>query len=250
MKMKKILFLALLVMGIFQWYSCSKSVIYTGSSQTGVFYNQLALGTPGARGAGFSPKRKYRHGKQIAPVPIYHTVGGSFLMGLDGDVQYAYPVGGVHYDLRITLARINNNTSFSLNFPVSVGISYHNDLVTYPNPNLIPQKKANFTAEVPFNFTFNFGHASTPKTLQNLGGFFGVGYAFAYLPSGRTGTYIFPSGVDYNLPIGHGPHGRAGLRFRTGSLSWQVYGSFMYNIYTGSHLAGTGIGLTFGGGKR
>lgn len=246
MKSKHLLVFSLGILIVLGWTSCSKTTIYTGSSQTGVFYNKLALGVPGSGGAGFSPKRRYKDGKQIVPLPIYHTVGGSFLMGLDKDVQYGYPGGGIHYDLRITAAKWSNEGTFSINFPLTMGITYHNDFVQYPNPALVPQKKTNFTAEVPINFTFNFGHCATPKSLQNFGGFFGVGYAFAYLPSGRTGTYIFPSGTNYNLPIGHGPHGRVGIRFRTGSLSWQTFGSFMYNIYTPSHLAGVGVGLTFG----
>lgn len=226
--------------------SCSKTTIYTGSSQTGVFYNKLALGVPGAGNSGYSPKRKYRHGRQIIPIPLYHTVGGSFLIGIDKDIQFGYPGVGIHYDLRITAARWSYDGTFSINFPFTVGITYHNDFVKYPNPALEPQKKTNITAEVPISFTFNFGHSATPKSFQNFGGFFGVGYAFAYLPNGRTGIYIFPSGTDYNLPIGHGPHARVGIRFRTGLLSWQTFGSFMYNIYAPSHLASVGIGLTFG----
>lgn len=168
-------------------------------------------------------------------------------MGIDKDIQYGYPGGGIHYYYRITAAEWSNEGTFSINFPLTVAVTYHNIFVQYSKPALVPEKKTNISAEVPINFfTFNFWHCTTPKSLQNFGGFFGVGYAFAYLPSGRTSTYIFPQGTTYNLPIGHGPHGRVGIRFRTGSFSWQAFGGFMYNIYTPSHFAGVGVGLTFG----
>jgi hypothetical protein len=236
--------------------SCSNTVFFTGSSQTGVFYNQVALRTGGGGTGGFSPyKRKYRQGRQIEPNDVFHTVGVSFMPGVDNHTQkfqMGYPTIGFHYTPRFNLAKWGRTRgSFALEIPMHFGVSIGTDFVTYPNQTIARQfqkETTNFTAEIPLCFTLNFGHNATKKSYQDFGGFIGLGYAFAYLPSGRTGVYNLPptNTVSYNLPIGHGPHIRGGFRFRTGTLSWQVYGSFMYNIYTQSHLAGAGLGLTLG----
>jgi|GEM_PF-6258629 len=235
--------------------SCSKTTFYTGSSQTGVFYNQLAVKTGGATIGGFSPsKRRYRNGRQVVPTETFHTVGLSFLPGIPGVAsnraeayQFGYPTIGLHYHPRINLAKWSPNGSFSLDFPMHFGVSIGTDFVSYPNPNLVPKEKASFTAEIPMTFNFNFGHQATKNSTNNFGAFVGAGYSFAYLPSGMTGAYIFATNTTrYNLPIGHGPHGRLGIRFRTGTLGWQLYGSYMFNIYQASHLAGVGVGITFG----
>ncbi len=245
----------LLLVGIL-FSSCSSTVFFTGSSQTGVFYNQLALRTGGAGSGGFSPyKRKYRRGRQIEPNDVFHTVGVSFLPGVNGvnnKFQFGYPTIGFHYTPRFNLAKWGGSKgALALEFPMHFGVSIGSDFVEYPNDIIARQfqkESTNFTAEIPMTLTLNFGHNATKKSYQDFGGFAGLGYSFAYLPSGRTGIYNFPpaNSVTYNLPIGHGPHIRGGFRFRTGTLSWQVYGSYMYNIYTTSHLAGCGLGLTIG----
>lgn len=255
----------LLLVGIL-FSSCSSTVFFTGSSQTGVFYNQLALRTGGSGSGGFSPyKRKYRQGRQIEPNDAFHTVGVSFLPGVNGvggynaqgfqeKFQFGYPTIGFHYTPRFNLAKWGRTRgSFALEVPMHFGVSIGRDFVgNYPNTivaNRMVKESTNFTAEIPLVFTLNFGHNATKNSYQDFGGFAGLGYSFAYLPTGKTGIYqLDGSGerVTYNLPIGHGPHIRGGFRFRTGTLSWQVYGSFMYNIYTPSHLAGCGIGLTLG----
>lgn len=248
---------SLLIITIFMMTSCSQVVFFTGSSQTGVFYNQVALRTGGGGLGGFSPyKRRYRQGRQIEPNDVFHTVGVSFLPGVKSDFQFGYPTIGLHYTPRFNLAKWGGyKGSFALEFPVHFGISIGTDFVkNYPNAtvqNRMVKETTNFTAEIPMVFTLNFGHNATKKSYQDFGGFVGVGYSFAYLPSGRTGTYYGPNGssnerVVYNLPIGHGPHMRGGFRFRTGTLSWQLYGSFMYNVYTPSFLAGCGLGITIG----
>jgi hypothetical protein len=246
--------------------SCSSNIFFTGSSQTGVFYNQVALRTGGGGGGGFSPyKRKYRQGRQIEPNDVFHTVGISFMPGVNGVGGYnangfqqkfslGYPTMGFHYTPRFNLATWGRyQGSFALELPIHFGVSIGRDFVgNYPNiivANRMVKESTNFTAEIPLVFTLNFGHNATKKSYQDFGGFVGLGYSFAYLPSGRTGVYNPPSpteSVAYNLPIGHGPHLRGGFRFRTGTLSWQVYGSFMYNIYAPSHIGGVGIGLTMG----
>lgn len=232
--------------------SCSKTVFFTGSSQTGVFYNQLSLRTGGGGLGGFSPfKRRYRHGRQIEPNDVFHTVGVSFLPGVDQNIQFGYPTIGMHYTPRFNLAKWGQyKGSFALEFPIHFGVSIGTDFVTYPTPAIeaaMVKESTNFTAEIPLCFTLNFGHNATKKSYQDFGGFVGAGYSFAYLPHGKTGIYKPTEGrVEYNLPIGHGPHARGGFRFRTGTLSWQIYGSFMYNIYTQSYLAGTGVGITIG----
>lgn len=245
----------LLLVGIL-FTSCQSTVFFTGSSQTGVFYNQVALRTGGGGNGGFSPyKRKYRRGRQIEPNDVFHTVGVSFLPGVDNHAnqfQFGYPTIGFHYTPRFNLAKWGGHKgAFAIEFPIHFGVSIGDDFVTYPNAVIARQfqkETTNFTAEIPMTFTLNFGHNATKKSYQDFGGFIGAGYSFAYLPSGRTGLYNLPpvNTVTYNLPIGHGPHFRGGFCFRTGTLSWQVYGSFMYNIYTGSYLAGTGLGLTLG----
>lgn len=244
----------LLLVGIV-FSSCSSTVFFTGSSQTGVFYNQLALRTGGGGGGGFSPYRRlYRQGRQIEPNDVFHTLGVSFLPGVDnhkGDFQFGYPTIGFHYTPRFNLAKWGRNQgSFALEFPMHFGVSIGDDFVTYPTEpirKLFQKETTNFTAEIPMVFTLNFGHNATKKSYQDFGGFVGLGYSFAYLPSGRTGIYnLVTAQPEYNLPIGHGPHIRGGFRFRTGTLSWQVYGSFMYSLYTGSYLAGSGLGITIG----
>jgi hypothetical protein len=254
--MKKILLLSFVFSLVLTWTSCTKTVIITGSSQTGVFYNRLAMGIPGS-GGGFSPKRKYRQGVQIVPLPIYHTIGGSMLVGVKGDFSDAYVGGALHYDPRLTIARWSREGTMSINFPMAVGLTRNNNFVDYQSnvpENLKADPTVNLTAEVPMNFTFNFGYAATPKSFQSFGGFFGFGYAFAYIPNGRTGTYAAPPvGEIYKMdyPIAHGPHVRGGIRFRTGQVSWQMYGSFLYSIYPyfnqwNSHLGSIGVGFTFG----
>lgn len=253
-----------LLMG-FLLSSCSSNIFFTGSSQTGVFYNQVALRTGGGGNGGFSPyKRKYRQGRQIEPNDVFHTLGVSFLPGVRGTAgtsasgfqqafSFGYPTIGLHYTPRFNLAKWGRvKGSFALELPIHFGVSIGRDFVDYPN-TIVAQRmvkeSTNFTAEIPLVFTLNFGHNATKKSYQDFGGFVGAGYSFAYLPHGRTGIYNPPSpteSVSYNLPIGHGPHLRGGFRFRTGTLSWQVYGSYMYNIYAPSHLAGVGIGLTIG----
>lgn len=242
-----ICFLLLITVGL---HSCTTVTFFTGSSQTGVFYNQATVRGGGGGAGGFSPfKRKYRQGRQIEPNDVFHTVGVSFLPGVKQNFQYGYPTIGLHYTPRFNLATWGKyKGSFALELPMHFGVSIGRDFVTYPAPHLIPKESTNFTAEIPLAFTFNFGHNATKKSYQDLGGFFGFGYSFAYLPTGRTGIYLSPPNnrTEYDLPIGHGPHARGGFRFRTGTLSWQAYGSFMYNIYNNSHLAGAGIGITFG----
>jgi hypothetical protein len=256
--------IGLLLVG-FLLSSCSSNIFFTGSSQTGVFYNQVALRTGGGGSGGFSPyKRKYRQGRQIEPNDVFHTLGVSFLPGVSGSsylgangqqqaFSFGYPTIGFHYNPRFNLAKWGRvKGSFALEVPMHFGVSIGRDFVSYPNTivaNRMVKESTNFTAEIPIVFTLNFGHNATKKSYQDFGGFVGLGYSFAYLPTGRTGVYNPPSpteSVNYNLPIGHGPHIRGGFRFRTGTLSWQVYGSYMYNIYTPSHLAGVGIGLTLG----
>lgn len=254
----------LLLVGIL-FSSCQSNIFFTGSSQTGVFYNQLAVRTGGAGAGGFSPyKRKYRRGRQIEPNDVFHTIGLSFLPGIDNYTQengktnfkMGYPTIGFHYTPRFNLAKWGRYAgSFALELPMHFGVSISktNAFVQFPNETvkrLNQDDETHFTAEIPLCFTLNFGHNATKKSYQDFGGFVGLGYAFAYLPSGITGRYN-TSGpeagtITQNLPIGHGPHIRGGFRFRTGTLSWQVYGSFMYNIYAGSHLAGTGVGITIG----
>lgn len=235
------------------FYSCSSNVFFTGSSQAGVFYNQVALRTGGSGGGGFSPyKRKYRQGRQIEPNDVFHTIGVSFLPGVDPNFQFGYPTIGLHYSPRFNLAKWGGNQgSIALEFPIHFGVSIGSDFImdypTEPIRKTFQKETTNFTAEVPLTLTFNFGHNATKKSYQNFGGFIGLGYSFAYLPSGRTGSYnTITAQPEYNLPIGHGPHARGGFRFRTGTLSWQAYGSFMYNIYIASYLAGAGLGLTIG----
>lgn len=244
-------YICLFVIIILLGTSCSTTTYFSGSSQTGVFYNQLAMKTGGGGGGlgGFSPfKRRFRNGRQINPTEVFHTVGLSFLPGVNPDFQYGYPTFGIHYHPRINLAKWSSEGSFSVDFPIHMGFSVGTDFVKYPNPNLQPDEKTSFTAEIPMAFSFNFGHQATKNSSSSFGGFFGVGYSFAYLPSGMTGVYQLPpvNAVRYNPPIGHGPHGRAGIRFRTGTLGWQLYGSFMYNIYQASYLGGVGLGVTFG----
>lgn len=254
--------IGLLLIGVL-FSSCSSTVFFTGSSQTGVFYNQVALRTGGGGGGGFSPyKRKYRQGRQIEPNDVFHTVGVSFLPGVDnytsnslGQTKFAlgYPTIGFHYAPRFNLAKWGGaKGSFALEIPIHFGVSVSktNAFVKFPNTIIAKQwqkDETNFTVEIPLCFTLNFGHNATKRSYQDFGGFVGLGYAFAYLPSGITGIYNAGTNrVETNLPIGHGPHLRGGFRFRTGTLSWQAYGSFMYNIYTQSHLGGCGIGLTLG----
>ena len=252
---KSLLYLCGLLMVGILLSSCQSNVFFTGSSQSGVFYNQLALRTGGGGGGGFSPyRKKYRQGRQIEPNDVYHTVGISFLPGVKSNFQFGYPTIGFHYNPRFNLAKWGGfRGAFALEFPMHFGVSIGSDFINYPGGPTGPiarqwqKETTNFTAEIPLCFTLNFGHNATKKSYQDFGGFFGLGYSFAYLPSGRTGVYDASIGAPvYNLPIGHGPHARGGFRFRTGTLSWQVYGSFMYNIYTGSHLGGCGIGLTLG----
>lgn len=242
--------------------SCQSNIFFTGSSQTGVFYNQMALRTGGGGAGGFSHNKKYRQGRQIEPNDVFHTVGVSFLPGVNNNIQggglssmqFGYPTIGLHYHPRFNLAKWGGSQgSFALEFPMHFGVSIGSDFVDYPGGPTGPvarqwqKETTSFTAEIPLCFTLNFGHNATKKSYQDFGGFFGLGYSFAYLPSGRTGIYNTVTGEpDYNLPIGHGPHVRGGFRFRTGTLSWQLYGSYMLNIYTGSHLAGCGLGLTLG----
>jgi len=254
--------IGLLLIGIL-FSSCSNTVFFTGSSQTGVFYNQVALRTGGGGTGGFSPyRRKYRQGRQIEPNDVFHTVGVSFLPGVDnyttnslGNKRFSmgYPTIGFHYTPRFNIAKWGRTKgSFALEIPMHFGISVGktNAFVQFPTDLVARQwqkDETNFTAEIPLCFTLNFGHNATKKSYQDFGGFVGLGYSFAYLPSGVTGNYNFSTNrPEVNLPIGHGPHIRGGFRFRTGTLSWQAYGSFMYNIYTGSHLGGVGVGLTLG----
>lgn len=257
---KSLPYICLFVITILVGTSCSKTTYYSGSSQTGAYYNQLALktGTGGGGGlGGFSPfKRRFRNGRQITPTETFHTVGFTFMMGIPGQdlgndrpgsFQFGYPGFGLHYTPRINLVKWSSDGSFSLDFPIHMAITYNNDFVRYPAPHLVPEKKTNFTVEIPLTFNLNFGHQATKNSGSSFGGFIGTGYSFAYLPSGVTGVYNTSTNTTlYNAPIGHGPHARAGIRFRTGTIGWQMYGSFMYNIYSPSHLAGIGIGITFG----
>lgn len=254
-------YICLFVIVILAGSSCSKTTYYSGSSQTGVFYNQLALKSPMGGGGlgGFSPfKRRFRNGRQIVPTESFHTAGLTFLMGIPGvntgeglgrpgAYQYGYPGFGLHYTARINVAKWNNDGSVSIDFPIQMAITSGTDFVNYPNPNLPPKEKTNFSAEIPVTFNVNFGHQATKNSGGIFGGFVGAGYSFAYLPSGLTGTYNTTTNTtNYNLPIGHGPHGRAGIRLRAGTIGLQFYGSFMYNIYSPSHVAGVGLGITFG----
>ncbi len=239
----------IIALGCFLFSCSSKATYYSGSSQTGAFYNQLGNKTGGGGMGGFSiSKRRYRQGRQIIANDVIHTLGISVMPGVGADMKYAYPTIGIHYSPRINLARWSWNGSFSLDFPMHLGISYGSDLVTRPNlPQVQPEKKANFTAEIPITLNFNFGQAATKRSTANFGAFFGVGFSFAYLPTGRTGIFNNATNqATFNDPIGFGPHGRAGIRFRTGTISWQMYTSFMYNIYQPSHLFGVGVGLNFG----
>ncbi len=231
-------------------FSCSsKATYYSGSSQTGAFYNQLGNKTGGGGLGGFSiSKRRYRQGGQIIGNDVLHEFGLSFMPGVGANMAYAYPTIGINYNPRINLTRWSWNGSFSLDFPIQMGISYGSDLVKRPNlPQVQPEKKVGFTAEIPITLNVNFGQVATKRSTANFGGFVGAGFSFAYLPSGRTGVFDNTTNTTtYKDPIGYGPHGRAGIRFRTGTISWQMYASFMYNIYQPSHLFGTGIGVTFG----
>lgn len=170
-----------------------------------------------------------------------HAIGGQFNMGLNRDVAPKYFTGGITYHPRVNLGGTKNMFNVSLDMPLTLTLGTGTDFLFYPNPLIQPKSKFGVTLEVPVQIGLNFGHGAGRETAASFGGFFGAGYSFAYIPLGVA--------VKDALPIGHGPRGQLGIRFKTGVVSWQLSGNFMFNLYQRSHIAGVGVALTLGSWK-